>query len=658
VRHRLPTLLALTVAGLLTAPATPSAKLLPPFVIAPPSPDVRELGGAAMADDGTGGVAFLRRSTADGRVHVYAARFDGERWFEPQRVDVDQPGLPQSFDSSWARIGAAREGRLVVTWVHPRARDPETGLRFDAMYSAVLPRGGSSFLPPTVVDFDIRDAGHGAFPSLAMNSTGQALLSYRVVTTVGGPTGEGVPAGFVRSQTRVAHFNGSRWSVLGTRANRNAAAIVTAPTEANSPRVAIDPQGNGAIAFQEPDDVLQVDRVWIRRIFDRSRFGVPLMASPGELDGRPLNGDADSFALSAAPFGRFAVAWRQQPGTRSPLADTRVFVNTLPTIFDETAGRFTGALPADGAGPGAPAAPGAPAVAAGGREGFALAFAANEHPLLAIGDESGRTTVTPLPGGFAADPLISLGDEEDRMVVAWKAGGEATIQQRQEESLRASGSLGSSGGLVNQLALADSGHGDAIVAIQQGEVTSGRIAVRVVDAPPAPFALHLPTGWTGKGSPSLRWERAIDALGPVDYRVVLGKRTLGDTANLHLNVKRGRIRDGVHRVRVTAIDDSGQATASRPDTLRLDRRPPRARLRRRGGSSVILTSVDGPRKRTSGPAGSGNLVRWGDGTKTRGSARRPLRHTYRQPGSYRIAVTLRDRAGNETVRRLRVTIPG
>jgi hypothetical protein len=651
--------LAIAVAALTLAVSPAQATLLPPIVLDGPNSDVRELGGVAMADDGTGGAVYVRRDPADGRVHVYAARFDGRTWSAPQRVDVDQPGLSQPFDSSWARIGAARDGRLVVTWFHPRARDPETDARFDAVMSAVLPRGETRFLPPTVIDFNARDGRHGAFPSLAMNATGQALLSYRVVTTPAGQ-GSGVPEGYVRAETRVARFNGSRWSVLGERADRNDGTFVRTPTAANSPKVVIDPQGNGLIAFQEPDDERQVDRVWARRIFGGQRFGVPLLASPAVYKGQPLNGHADEIALATGPFGRAAVAWRQDPGPRSPLAGPRVFVNSLPEVVAEGAADFTGARPADGAGDGAPPAPRGVSVAVGRREGFALGFAGGTSPFLALGDDAGGLRVTSIASSTVpSDPLVALAGEE-RTVVAWRSGadgGQVLIQQRHGDRLLAGGGLGAGGGQLHHFDLAGSGHGDGIVGLHQGPIQAGRIAVRVVDAPPEPFALQLPTGWIRSKRPVVRWERAADALGGVRYRVTARGRTVGETHAARLRLGRQALRDGVHTVRAVAIDSSGQATETAAERLRIDRRPPRARVRRLPKGRVRLVVRDGRRGRTSGPARRGGRIRWGDGRVTPGGGKR-IHHKYKRPGRYRIVATLRDRAGNKITRRLRVRVRG
>ena len=95
---------------LLVAPAGAGAVVSDVQPIDGPSADVVDVADAAMSEDGTGGVVWLRR--VGGRVHVFAAQYKAGVWRSPQRVDVGQ-----NFDSSWARIGAGDGGRLVVIWV-------------------------------------------------------------------------------------------------------------------------------------------------------------------------------------------------------------------------------------------------------------------------------------------------------------------------------------------------------------------------------------------------------------------------------------------------------------------------------------------------------------------------------------------------------------
>jgi hypothetical protein len=249
----------------------------PPFAIASisdvqpidgPSADVVEIGGAAMAEDGSGGLVYLKR--AEGRNHVFVSRFRDGSWSAPQRVDVGQ-----SFDSSWPRIAAGDGGRLLVTWVQ------EFGAETDRMFSATLDPGATGFQEPVPVDFNVGEAT-ATFPSLTMNAGGQAYLCYLVVTD----TSPANPPGFLGIDVRVARYNNRLWSVLGNPIDRNPAIPMPVPSAATGPRIGIDAGGAAVVAWREPDDEF-INRVWARRVFGGS-VGIPLQVSPSSWEGAPL----------------------------------------------------------------------------------------------------------------------------------------------------------------------------------------------------------------------------------------------------------------------------------------------------------------------------------------------------------------------------------
>src|SRR5579859_2528843 len=90
------------------------AVIEPASTIDGPSQDFLAFGGVAMAEDGTGGIVYEKR--VEGVPHVFASRFVGGRWEAPVRVDTEE-----RFAASWARIGAAEGGELVVVWATPFA---------------------------------------------------------------------------------------------------------------------------------------------------------------------------------------------------------------------------------------------------------------------------------------------------------------------------------------------------------------------------------------------------------------------------------------------------------------------------------------------------------------------------------------------------------
>ncbi len=638
-----------------------------------PSADVVDVADAAMSEDGSGGIVYLKR--VDGHVHVFAAQFSESAWKPAQRVDVGQ-----SFDSSWARIGAGDGGRLVVTWVQ------EFGPESDRMYSASLDPGAHGFQAPIPIDFNVGEAT-STYPDLAMSRGGQAYLAYRVVTDVSTAN----PPGYVGADVRVARYNGRLWSLLGTPIDRSIGTPVRLPTEGNSPRVGIDVQGGGVVAWQEPDDEF-VDRVWARRLFGTS-IGIPLQVSPSTWEGAPLRGAADAFSLDVSGFGQAAVAFRQQPGQASKLDGVRVLVNETPDVFSELSGQFGDAHLADGA---ALAALGPPSVGVDPRGLYVTGFGSGPATLLGEGDDASSTKVDRLDGGgsgVGGEPLVDIA-ETGAAVAAWRellAGvGLVGIQERRADGVVEPTELSAPhGGGVGRMVMGGSGLGDAIVAWQQGAGANSQIAASVVDAPPDPFFVLLPEGWQRKKRIPIAWDKTNNAIGGVRYSVSVDDEPVIEARRgTHAVLKPDEIEDGHHRIQVFAIDDAGQETGSRSGSLLVDRSPPRIRLRRHGRRLTVLVT-DGARSSSSGvkrggvkanfgeggEGGGGGGGEGGHGPKTIGRAgaraarraehrkkkpKKPSRvrivHVFEHPGRYRVAIRARDGARNTAVRRLTVRV--
>jgi hypothetical protein len=612
-----------------------------------PGADVVDVADAAMAEDGSGGIVYLK--LIGGRPHVFAAQFRDGAWRAPQRVDIGQ-----EFESSWPRIGAGDGGRLVVTWVQ------EFGAG-DRMFSASLDPGASSFLAPVPIDFNVGEAS-ATFPDLAMNRGGQAYLVYRVVTDVSTSN----PPGYVGADTRVARYNGRLWSVLGTPVDRNVGTPVLLPTAENSPKVGIDVQGGGVVAWQEPDDEF-VDRVWARRLFGAT-FGIPLQASPSTWAGLPLRGPADAFALDVSGFGQAAVAIRQQPGQAGALDAARILVDELPDVFSESAGSFFGPHLADG---GSLAELGAPGVAVDPRGLYVAAFSSGPATLLGSGHDAASDAVERLDdggSGIPGEPLTDLA-ETGAGVVVWRelraGAGSIGVQERRADGVVEPSALRAPrGGAVGRVVLGGSGLGDAIVAWQQGDGDGSQVSAAVIDAPPDPFLVLLPEGWQRKPRIGVAWDRARNANGRVRYSIsVDDEPVVEDRHGLRATLTRDDVDDGRHRIQVFAVDSAGQETGSRVGPLMVDRGAPSVKLRKRGLRLTVVVADDA---RASGVRGGSVKVSFGDGStgsKDKGGRgggpgviaaakkkkKRPVvrrAHTYERGGSYRVRVRARDKAGN------------
>jgi len=218
-------------AAILLSPGRAGAVILPAQSLDGPSGDIIAFGGAV----------YLKR--VDGAAHVFVSRYLEHHWLAPIRVDTEEP-----YAASWARIGAAEGGELEVVWATPFAT--ENARPVDELLGATLGPGATSFGQAMIIDPDIRN-GTGTSPGLAMSTTGQADVVYRVVSESGVGTSLLRP-GDVVEEVRVAHFNGETWSRLG-EINRNTAVSMRPPSEANAPRIAIGPTGNAVVVWQEPE---------------------------------------------------------------------------------------------------------------------------------------------------------------------------------------------------------------------------------------------------------------------------------------------------------------------------------------------------------------------------------------------------------------------
>ena len=646
------TLLGLLLALLATlAHVSPAGALISAVTpIDGPSSEIVELGGVAMAADGSGGIVYRKR--VEGRPHIFAVLYSGGHWGAPQRVDVGQ-----SFESSFPAIAAGEGGRLVVVWVNHYSSTT------DGLFSAALEPGSTGFQPPVPVDLDLGQA-IGTYPSVAMNLAGNALVAYRVVTAVSGPSTPEIPPGYVDGEIRMARFDGEYWSSFGLPINRNPAQPMLAPTAANSPKVAIDLTGQGLVAWQEPDDSF-VNRIYARRIFGMVPGNI-LQVSPSTYAGHPLNGAADEFALDVSGFGEGAVVFRQQPAPGSGFSRPRVFVNEIPSSFDPHGAAFAGARIVDGGGAEGPAGIEGPAyplsMTVNGEGDFDVGFGAGVASFDARGNE---TEVSSAPvrldegtSDVPGEPVLTRADN-GALAAAWKvdehgAGAVAVLERRADGTPNRQLVSAPGGGAVHQLDLGGSHHGDALIGFLQGDGANTKIAAVVVRAPPGEFVLDTPATWVRATRVPLQWETPLAGAGKLTYSVLVNDREVAENiTSTETTLTGSEVSNGVHTIQVEATDSLGQVVDSVPATLKVDRTPPRVSVRVRGGSVIVRVS-DGPRGQSSGVATGSVHVRFGDGHS--GGGRSLLRHRYKIGGSYTITVTASDNAGNRVTAHRRVTV--
>jgi hypothetical protein len=645
-RARLP-VPALALASLIFGAYTASAAavILPAITIDGPSEEIVGFGGVAMAEDGTGGLVYLKRVA--GVPHVFVSRYLGGHWLAPIQADVGQP-----YAAGWPRIGAADGGELEVVWATPFAT--EHNLPVEELLGSTLGAGSSTFGPPMIVDPDIR-AGTGTSPDLAMSSTGQADVVYRVVNDETGQISS-IPLlhpGDVVEDVRVAHFNGETWSDLGA-INRDPGVSMRPPTPFNAPQIAVGPTGAGIVIWQEPD-IEGVARIWARRLFGRTlNYVLPVSAT--SLAGAPIGLDADAPSLAFSPLGQADVVYRQAAAPGSPLPGPRIFLNTLPDGESAKARgtQFLGANVADSAVPGGMGASiGAPSIDSDRRGDIRLLYDSDGTPRVVEGNDLGLSGTLSLGPPFAGTDVSaqSVMNPAGGGVSAWPsadAQGNPAVAVREDfpgGAVQTALVSGGGGGPIGELAVGRSGLGDGLVAFQQGPLGNAAIVAAQTTAPPAELILSTPTGWVKPSRAEASWEPALSANGPLSYRIVLDGRPLPTPAGaLALRLSPRGLGDGLHHVQLLVTDIYDQAMLSAKQTLRVDGTPPSVTIERTQGGHAVSVRV---RDAHSGVSAHTVSVSFGDGHRAAG--RKRLSHRYSRAGIYQVVVRARDRLGNSGV---------
>lgn len=641
--------LGFSCAGLLD-PAPAGALIAAPATVDGPSAAIGEFGGAAVSEDGTGGVVYTK--LVEGVQHVFVARYAGGQWRSPVRVDWDTP-----YAASFPRIAAADDGWLVVVWVSQIAT--VGGKVRDALYSSTLLPGSSEFAEPIIVDPDVGE-GMGVDPSLAIASNGQGLVAYRAVTdNYKAQVLTTIPQlrpGDVLADIRVARYEGQLWG-SPQRVDRDPLLTTRSPTESNGPQAGIGRGDQAVVAWQESESS-GTARIWARRVFGSS-LGLALQASPTTFSGQPVTAEAEAFSLGVSEFGEAKVVSRLTGPPGTAISGARLFVNTLPVSTAPAGSQFTGAEPLRASAPAAGSA-GAPSVAVDDSGDYRIAFATGSTAEVIVGSEQLRAAPeVPLGGaliGGGAGAVTSL-NPVGGGVTAWparSASGQSGIDVREDypnggaQSALVSGAID---GPISALAIGGSETGESLLGAREGNVGEYEIVGMRITVPPPPFSLETPIGWVTPAKARLHWLREQDATGAVTYSLAVdGRIVQRGIAGTSVLPNRRLLGSGVRDVQILATDPAGQQTLSGEGQLKIDGSPPLARVRQ-GRAGVVVVTV---RDAQSGALARATRIAFGDGA--RASGRLKVRHRYRRPGRYTIAVRMRDRVGNAATAYLRVAV--
>ncbi len=626
----------------------------PAQVIAGPANDLVAVAGAAMAPDGSGGVLY--RARVEGVMHLYAIPFREGRWGSPLQVDTEDP-----YGASEPAVAAGEGGRLLVVWVQPR-NVSANGVTLYELQSASLAPGASGFGEAITVDANVGepysgDAGH-VEPRLAMAPDGVAYVVYRVVTDAcdtGGPDVTNprdveCPQGRSRQlvDVRVARFDYLLWSSLGT-INRDRQIAMPDPSPANAPTIGIGVEGDGVVAWQEPENAGEPARIWTRRLFGVVK-GTVLAASPGTIGGRAVTSEAEAPEIAVSRFGEARLTYRIDGGKGSAVTTTQLFLSSLPSSFDPNGGKFEAPVTLPDA---AASSLGASSAAVDPSGNFRLAWTQGESVWLMSGGLQGLGTPTAI--GTGDGPVQTTINASGGGATAWPASeaGRPVVEVREDftrGAYQAATLAGDVPGPVSGLSLGGSGQGDALTAWMQGPPGRSEVVGDFVQAPPSMLVASTPSGWVRTREATVLWEPVSDAVPDVTYSVYVdGRQVVSGLHDTSVNLRSALLGDGLHQVQVLATDSAGQRTMSAKAPLKIDVNPPIVRTQlidhHRGVSVRVSDSA-------SGVDAQATRISFGDGAHSSEHAR--ARHLYRHAGVYTITARVRDNVGNGATVRIRV----
>ena len=589
--------LGLALAALPTAPA--QAGFFAGDAIDGPSADIRALGDLDLARDGTGALAYVKRT--DGVDHVFASRFEGGAFGPAERLDA---GLPTA--GSQPVVGASGGGRLVVVFVSG-----------GVVYGVVRP-AGAAWSAPTPLG-----AGSDPAVDLSINGTGYATFT----------SGQDVRVARLDRRTNA-------WGLLAQPADVDPARA--AGVAGGRSRVAISADGVGVVTWGE------AGRVFARKMFGSRLSSAPQDLTPASFEDRVAT-TSDLPDIDAEDDSSYAwVVFRQRfadGGSRILATRQRGTSFDPPVAVDEPGGEPVGPPRIDLTGRGV-----AVAVTTGAQSGQPMA-AITDRDIFGAG---GRLFV---PSVVAPAVVPAIGENNDGLIGAvLGAAGESpyvrvrTIEDRKlglEQVL----SRPELGPVVPQLGFdvaADRASG-AIVAWVQGGAEDRRIVAGYLDRPPGFFAGYTSQRCCQGPLARLSWQPSLNLWGPVRYVVSVDGKVVGETTDTALQLT-APLAAGTHRWQVLAFDVRGQSKAARSRSVRIDAGAPSLVVRYKRKRRVVTLSVSARDPGVRGLTATGLrslVVSWGDRSRgARGISSVRASHRYRGRGSYPLQITATDRAGN------------
>jgi hypothetical protein len=594
-------LLICAVLGCLPAAAwTSSAQAA--FFPGDPIDNASHVGDIDLARDGTGGVTYIK----DG--HAYVSRFVNGAFQAPERVDGAFGGA-----SSEPVIAASPGGRLAVVFVN------------GGFVQGVVRPEGKGFSGPTAL-------GDGSHPSVDMSVHGAAMASF---TSNGGD---------VRVSRLDRVSNG--WSTLGQVLDVSPGSAAGVGTGRS--KIAISADGVAVATWGENG------HVYARKVFLSGVSTAPQDLTPPSFGGKATTlselPDVDAEEDSSYAWvvfrqvlmgGGARILARRQRGTEfdPPIGiDVGNEPGTTPRI--EIAPRGIGLAAMSGATTRQPmfATIDKKDVFSGGTRLFS-GSAVPSTPTAAMAD-NGDGIVASVIAGIAQPPFVRV-----RSFLDGVSQTDVTLSRPEL------GGVTPGGGLE---AAADRNDGFIVTWIQGGKIVAG-----YGDREPGVFVGYTRRSCCVPARPKFTWQRSFELWGPIRYEVYVDGALAGTTTNLSLKIPKA-LHGTKHTWQVIGKDIRGQFKRTKTRTIIVDDLRPRQSVKySRKGRSVKLV-VRGRDVRRGGHRSSGlggTVVTWGDGKKTSRNAKiARANHRYSHSGTFKIKITTRDKAGNETSRKRTVRV--
>jgi hypothetical protein len=581
-----------------------------------PSAAIEQLGGVAVAHDGTGGLVEVKQD--GGASHIFVSRLVNGTFLAPERVDAALPG-----DSGQPTIAAGDGGGLQVAYVNA-----------GTLYVVSRPSGSTAWPAPIPL------YGGGSDPSIALSIHDKGYLAF----TAPGAGGHDV---------RVARWRAGRWAVIPSAFDANVGADAGTGTE--RPRVAAAGDGEAVVVWGEGGAVIA------RRVWDVNPSVTFAIASLPSFQGHG-GGPADAPEVGVGDDSSFALVTFRQRFAQGTTTFARGIARRLRgSAFDDPVAQDGLAFPL-----GEDSSPPALGVDNHGAGLIATTLGISHQTWgsAAGGDVTlnAPARMDSAPSASFSPPAAALG-RDDAGLIAWQrdsglAGVQVIVRQWDGQSFGPEAGItnpafGPTNAAPGLFASADR-VGDVAVAVLQGSGAGTRVVVGGFDKPPTVFGGTTTQQWTRRTQPPLRWGQPTDLWGGASYSVTVDGQVVGTTRVTRFTPP--KLTDGEHHWQVIAIDRHGQRTPANTRVLKIDSTPPTAKLRvtgkRKAGKTLKFTvrAADPPTAAaTPAPLTSGvRTVRIDFGDRTPRAAGTRATHRYRR-GRFTVTVTVSDRAGNRTV---------